>query len=84
MEAMTTALYIATQLDTTLFIKKEKLEPPAPCFSPRTKASGHRASGQGQILTYSRENPSAKMPKGNFEMPMSLHDISKFEDLNEV
>ena len=53
--------------------KEEKLEPPAPCFRPRTN-----------VLTYSRENPSAKMPKGNFEMPMSLHDISKFEDLNEV
>ena len=53
--------------------KKEKLEPPAPCFRPRTN-----------VPTYSRENLSAKMPKGNFEMPMGLHDISKFEDLNEV
>ena len=24
------------------------------------------------------------MPKGNFEMLMSLHDILKFKDLNEV
>ena len=53
--------------------KKEKLVPPAPCFRPRTN-----------VLTYSRENPSAKMSKGYLEMPMSLHDITKFEDLNEV
>ena len=52
---------------------KEKLEPPVPCFRPRTN-----------VLTYIKENPSAKMPKGNFEMLMSLHDMSKFEDLNEV
>ena len=56
-----------------LVYKKEKLKPPAPYFRPRTN-----------VLTYSKENPSAKMPKGNLEMPMSLHDISKFEDLNEV
>ena len=56
-----------------LVYKKEKLEPPIPCVRPRTN-----------VLTYSREKPSAKIPKGNFEMPMSLHDISKFEDLNEV
>ena len=56
-----------------LVYKKEKLEPPAPCVRPRTN-----------VLTYSRESPSAKMPKENFEMPMSLHDISKLEDLNEV
>ena len=56
-----------------LFYKKEeKQEPLASCFRPRTN-----------VLTYSRENPSAKMLKGNFEMPMSLHDIS-IEDLNEV
>ena len=54
-----------------LVYKKEKLEPTTPCFRPRTN-----------VLTYSRENPSAKMPKGNYEMPMSLHGISKFEDLN--
>ena len=52
---------------------KEKLEPPRPCFRPRTN-----------ILTYSSENPSAKQPIGVFDMPMSLLDISKFEDLNEV
>ena len=52
---------------------KEKLEPPRPCFRPRTN-----------ILTYSSENPSAKQPIGEFDMPMSLLDISKFEDLNEV
>ena len=52
---------------------KEKLEPSRPCFRPRTN-----------ILTYSSENPSAKQPIGEFDMPMSLLDISMFEDLNEV
>ena len=53
--------------------KKEKLEPPRSCFRPRTN-----------ILTYSSENPSAKQPVGDFDMPMSLMVISRFEDLNDV
>ena len=52
---------------------KEKLEPPRPCFRSRTN-----------ILTYSSENPSAKQPIGESDMPMSLLEISKFEDINEV
>ena len=53
--------------------KKEKLKRPRPCFRPRTN-----------ILTYSSEKPSAKQPVGDFDMPMSHMDISKFEDLNDV
>ena len=53
--------------------RKEKLEPPRPCFRPRTN-----------ILTYSSENPPAKQPVGDFDMPISLMDVSKFEDLNDV
>ena len=60
-----------SQPDIILFIKK--LEPPRPCFRPRTN-----------ISTYSSENPSAKQPVGDFDMPMSLMDISKSEDLNDV
>ena len=56
-----------------LVFLKEKLEPPRPCLRPRTN-----------ILIYSSENPSAKQPIGEFDMPMCLLDISKFEDLNEV
>ena len=56
-----------------LAYEKEKLEPPASCFRPLTN-----------VLTYSRENTSAKMPKGNLKLSMSLHDISKCKYLNEV
>ena len=56
-----------------LVFKKETLEPPRKCFRPRTN-----------VLTYSNENPAAKQPVGDFDMPMSLMDISKFEDMNEV
>ena len=56
-----------------LVYKKETLEPPGPCFRQRTN-----------VLTYSSENPSAKQPLGDFDMPMSLLDIPRFEDMNEV
>ena len=56
-----------------LVFKKETLEPPRNCFRPRTN-----------VLTYSNQNPAAKQPVGDFDMPMSLMDISKFEDMNEV
>ena len=56
-----------------LVYKKETLEHPVPCFRQRTN-----------VLTYSSENPSAKQPLGDFDMPMSLSDIPRFEDMNEV
>ena len=56
-----------------LVYKRETLEPPGPCFRKRTK-----------VLTYSSENPSAKQPLGDFDMPMSLLDIPRCEDMNEV
>ena len=35
------------------------------------------------VITYSRDNPSAKMPEANFETPMRLQDILNFEDLDD-
>ena len=56
-----------------LVFKKETLEPPGPCFRQRTN-----------VLTYSSENPNAKQPLGDFDMRMSLLDIPRFEDMNEM
>ena len=53
--------------------KKETLDPTGPYLRHRTN-----------VLTYSSENPSAKQLLGNFDKPMSLLDIPRFEDMNEV
>lgn len=53
-------------------------------YGPKLWDQNHKGRARTNPNTYSRNNPIAHLPRGDYDMPMGLNRIDSFESLNRV